>query len=868
VADIIDRLKSSLSDRYTVEREVGRGGMATVYVGFDPKHDREVAIKVLHPELAASMGGDRFEREIKVAAKLQHPNILGLYDSGVADGLMFYVMPFVKGESLRDRLDKEGQLPVDDAVAITLEVADALGFAHERGIVHRDIKPENILLSNGHALVADFGIARAVTESNQQKLTATGMAVGTPVYMAPEQAAGEPAGPTADLYSLGCVLYEMLAGEPPYTGKNPMAIMARHAMDTVPSVRIVRQSVPEEVEDAIFHVLGKSPADRPQSAAAFADLLGTPLGSTAMRKAAIRHTATRRIPSQRELDLIAPPPAPWFKRPAVVGSLALVVLLGGLVAAGIPQKLLGGTRRGAATLDANAKTVAVLYFTAGNNDPSLKDVADGLTVKLIRTLSEVSAINTVSRNGVERFRDKDTPKDSIAMALGAGTIVAGSVEAEGKDRVRISTQLYDASGTDLGKRASISIARDSLFTASDRLALQMSQTLRELLGGELSLKSSQASTKSQPAWTAYVRADKLRRDAELAIAAEPAKATQMLAQADSLAAASAAADPSWVDPAELRAEIALGRARPEPDPAVKAAGLDTALIKVAKALDIDAANPRALATRGTIRYTQWRLAATADPVKRAALLQDAKADLDSATQHDATLASAFGTLSQVYYDLKNLPLAKESAQKAYQADAFLANSNFILVRLFWTTHDLQLWQDAQKWCDEGGRRFPKQPDFTACRIWLQMTPRTAPAPRVDSAWTWAARLDSLQPAARLPMQSRVTRIAVAGAIARAAQLTPKGPAQKALVDSANHVLERAKADPSIDPTKELLGYEAIVRTQLGVVDPTEKTKAVELLRTYVALNPDHSFRTGTDLNWRWQPLQTVPGFDALSSKGR
>src|SRR3990172_6016769 len=199
--------------------------MAVVYLARDVKHDRKVAIKVLPPELAASIGAERFEREIKLAAKLSHPHILGLYDSGEVDGLFFYVMPFIEGEALRDRLDREGQLPIEDAIQIPLEVADALGHAHKQGIVHRDIKPENVLLSEGHALVADFGIARAASESNAQKLTQTGMAVGTPVYMSPEQSVGESVGPTADLYSLGCMLYEMLAGEPPFTAKNSMALM-------------------------------------------------------------------------------------------------------------------------------------------------------------------------------------------------------------------------------------------------------------------------------------------------------------------------------------------------------------------------------------------------------------------------------------------------------------------------------------------------------------------------------------------------------------------------------------------------------------------------------------------------------------------
>ena len=296
-SDTFVRLREAIGDRYTIERELGRGGMATVFLARDQKHDREVAIKVLHPELSASIGAERFEREIKLAAKLQHPHILGLYDSGVADGLMYYVMPFVKGESLRDRLDRESMLPFEDAIRITLEVCGALQHAHEHGIVHRDIKPENILLSGDHALVADFGIARAASEAGQAKLTQTGMAVGTPVYMAPEQSTGDTVGPTADIYSLGCMLYEMLAGEPPFMGSNAMAIMAKHLMEQVPSVRVVRSAVPEEVEQAIFFALAKTPVDRPQTAKAFGEMLGMPMGATATMRVMRGSVAMRRVVS-------------------------------------------------------------------------------------------------------------------------------------------------------------------------------------------------------------------------------------------------------------------------------------------------------------------------------------------------------------------------------------------------------------------------------------------------------------------------------------------------------------------------------------------------------------------------------------------
>src|SRR3954462_14948897 len=236
--------------------------MATVYLARDLKHERKVAIKVLRPELSVSLGADRFLREIRVAANLQHPNILALYDSGEEDGLLYYIMPFVEGESLRDRLNREQQLPLHDALQITQEAAEALAHAHQHGIVHRDIKPENILLLGGHALVADFGIARAVTSAGGEKLTQTGMAVGTPHYMSPEQALGsEHVDARSDVYSLGPVVYEVLIGQPPFTGPNAMAIMARHSMELVPSLQVVRPSVPDNVEDAILRALEKTPAD-------------------------------------------------------------------------------------------------------------------------------------------------------------------------------------------------------------------------------------------------------------------------------------------------------------------------------------------------------------------------------------------------------------------------------------------------------------------------------------------------------------------------------------------------------------------------------------------------------------------------------
>src|SRR5438309_10247122 len=236
--------------------------MATVYLATDLRHHRQVAIKVLNPELAAALGPERFLRELESRARLHPPHILALHDSGDADAFLYYVMPYVEGESLRQRLMHEKQLPLEDALQITGAVASALTYAHSHGVVHRDIKPENILLSGDEAVVADFGIARAITLARGANLTATGLAVGTPTYMSPEQAAGEAQlDGRSDVYSLGCVLYEMLAGEPPYTGASAQVVIAKRFTDPVPSVRRLRE-VPEAVEEAVTKALARAPADR------------------------------------------------------------------------------------------------------------------------------------------------------------------------------------------------------------------------------------------------------------------------------------------------------------------------------------------------------------------------------------------------------------------------------------------------------------------------------------------------------------------------------------------------------------------------------------------------------------------------------
>ncbi|HSR14869.1 MAG TPA: serine/threonine-protein kinase, partial [Gemmatimonadales bacterium] len=309
MTDPAARLRAALEGRYQIVRELGAGGMATVYLAEDQKHHRPVAIKVLRPELASAIGPERFLREIEIAARLQHPHILPVYDSGEADGLLYYVMPFVEGESLGARLARDGALAVPDAVRILSEVADALGYAHQRGLVHRDIKPDNILLSGQHALVADFGIARAVHDAGGERLTQTGMALGTPAYMAPEQAAGGGVDHRADLYALGVLAYQALAGELPFRGHTAQQLVAAHLTEAPDPITKFRPGLPPVLAALVMRCLEKHPADRVQTAVDVQQQLLTAVTPAAGVGAMVAEPARRPISTRRVVA--------WFSLAAV-----------------------------------------------------------------------------------------------------------------------------------------------------------------------------------------------------------------------------------------------------------------------------------------------------------------------------------------------------------------------------------------------------------------------------------------------------------------------------------------------------------------------------------------------------------------------
>ena len=419
---------SIIENGYEIERELGHGGMATVYLARDRRHDRLVAVKFLNPDLSQAFGIERFQREIAITAKLSHPNILPLHDSGESGGRLYYVMPYVSGESLRARLTRERQLTIRDAICIARGVASALEHAHAHGVVHRDIKPENILLSDGQPIVADFGIARAL-EGAGDRLTSTGVSIGTPAYMSPEQAAGEHADERADIYSLGCVLYEMLAGEPPFTGATAQAIIAKRFAGPAPDIRQTRDTVDEALAGTIARSLARVPADRIQTAAELRALLDD---ADRVRAA----TASGSVPRSRSVPTRRP------RRRATLGAGAVLAAAALLMAA--PQT----RRRVLSALEGRTpiRTLAVLPLASMSNDMSQDFLADGLTDALITGLSELGSVNVISRTSVMQYKMMKMPKPLpvIAKELGADAILEGSV-ARDHDRVRITGKLIRVS---------------------------------------------------------------------------------------------------------------------------------------------------------------------------------------------------------------------------------------------------------------------------------------------------------------------------------------------------------------------------------------------------------------------------------------
>jgi eukaryotic-like serine/threonine-protein kinase len=516
VPDTFLHLQAAIADRYALVPDangaptlLGRGGMATVFLADDLRHHRRVALKVLHSELAVALGPERFLREIQIAARLTHPHILALHDSGTFDwrpGIpgLFYVMPRVVGESLRQRLTRERHLAVDEAIRIAREIGEALDYAHRQGVVHRDVKPENILLdgyppaggaaSGWHALLADFGIARAITGSldagTAEKLTETGFSLGTPAYMSPEQAAGSrDLDARSDLYSLGCVVYEMLAGEPPFTGRSAQAILARHALDPVPPLRTVRAAVPESVERAVVKALGKVPADRFATSGEF-------VAAMQSREAVAtvpRLPASPRLSRLRRL------------------SKSLVVGLAAAVALGTAAAVRFWRNTPSAALDPNLLAVAPFDVV----DPKLALWREGLVDYLTKNLDGAGQLHVVAPAVVlQRWKGRADAGSARALGRrsGARVVVFGNLSPAARDSVRIRATVLDAaSGASVAEFEGVD-QLDRVGSLADSLTLQVLRGLgRTVTGGYVRLSS--VGTRSIPALKAYLKGEQYLRRA-------------------------------------------------------------------------------------------------------------------------------------------------------------------------------------------------------------------------------------------------------------------------------------------------------------------------------------------------------------------
>ena len=512
--DTQQRLQAALAGRYQLTRELGHGGMATVFEARDTRLERMVAVKLLDKQVTGTIGVERFLREIAITARLQHPHILTLIESGKDDGLVYYVMPFVLGESLRERLTREPRFPLAEAVVIAREVADALAYAHEQGVVHRDIKPENILISGGHALVADFGIARAIENCNvcgpSAGITAVGLPIGTPAYMSPEQAEGRPdVDGRSDVYSLGCVLFEMLAGRPPFTGRNARTVMMQHVTTPPPALLELRPDLPVMLVEAVERAVQKDPADRFAGAGEFRDVLQLVAASQVVEHAT--PPESRISGARRPVSGAVPVPEAAAETRAIRGSRTGIWLMLGAalvaLALGITLLLPGRSAPAdppprAAAERPRATSLAVMPLANYGSDSASAFLSEGLTEELIAQLSSVPGLKVISRTSVMALSGKGLTIPQIADTLGVDHVLEGSVQRSG-DRIRVTLQLIDA-------RSDAHLWAES-YDRSLADVIQVRQDIAGKVGTALRMKvpglggSAPAEAPSSPAYEAFLR---------------------------------------------------------------------------------------------------------------------------------------------------------------------------------------------------------------------------------------------------------------------------------------------------------------------------------------------------------------------------
>jgi len=827
MADIPEKLATALADRYPIERELGSGGMAIVYLARDLKHDRSVALKVLRADYAATVGSERFLREIETAAKLAHPHILPLYDSGEADGFLYYVMPYAEGESLRDRLTREKRLPIEDAIQITREVADALSYAHERGVVHRDIKPENILLEAGEAVVADFGIARAISAAAGDTLTASGVIIGTPHYMSPEQATGDSSlDSRTDIYALGCVLYEMLAGEPPFTARTLPALIAQHVSESPRPIRDVRPEVPQWLDRATRTALAKSAADRFPTAQALSQSLAAH-ATPRLRLAPLWRRWARRVRRRPGL--------------AVLGATAIGIAIAYYALDWRVTKQAIETDDTAAYPITNIGVLPFQDFSAEDN----AYLAAGFTDFLTRHLAGITALKVPSYETIRRYGEEGISLDSVVARHRLGTLIEGNIIATDQ-QIQVSVHLTDAlTREQIASIDPIIEPRSESPILLVSLSVEVAQLLRSELGSEIAQRTLAADTECGTCLELYFKAKEIYRQAESLVATgDTASATAALQQADSLLVEVEALDHNWAQPIIAQGWNAFFRAEQYTDtpgtydPEFARIGIAHA----ERALEREPSNAEALELRGMLR--SFLSEATKDEVEATALWEAAKRDLTDAVAGDPLLAKAWNRLSYIHWRDGRFVEAKAAAERALEEDIWLKDNESIIARLCQISFDLEEIDEARHWCvDEGRTRFPSRTGFVSFELLLYAA-ANGPEPDAERAWQLADTLvNLLSPHRREANRPRVM-MDVAAVLARAG-----------LADSARAVIRQARAiAPQASPSLDV--REAMARLRLGETD-----EVLRLLGAYLEARPDRKAYIAKD--WWWKPLHGHPGFQAL-----
>ena len=898
LVSLLEGLRNDLAGRYDVERELATGGMGVLFVARDKVLDRTVVIKVSRPELSHSDSAQRFLREARILARFRHPNIVQVYDAGHASGLFYYVMDYVQGETLAERLGRSPPLRLEDVVQLGVDLLNALEAVHRLGITHRDVKPSNVFLQDDRALLGDFGVAKISPEVDSA-LTFPGQRVGTPAYMAPEQGVGGEVTPRTDLYAVGMVLYEAVTG--------------RHWPGNTHPSRSDWHLIPEPLAAVLRRALAWSPEDRWPDAGSFRSALAASRAPLAAAAAAADTVPSnpRRLEAFPPVSVSRPEIRPMlavgtlcvlvgllgirvgvdlaerFAWPTVVqwgfySALVLSLLLaatfslaGWVGAARVPSRfawlasvppnhLLGGLasvlvalilvasavrlppRSADPALD--ARRIAVLYFDDHTEGEDLRHMAAGFTEALIRELSGVQSLRVLSRNAVKRYRETELPVDSIARRLAAGSLVEGSIARSG-DSIRVTVNLIDGqTGLALEGRA-LSRPLGELFSLQDDVADEVGGFLRRRLGVEIRRREQLRETKSVAAWDLVQRAERSMDDYRpLMVGGDTAAATRVLDAADSLLAEAESRDRNWIVPPVRRGWVAQLKARllsPIPDRyEERLAGV--AMGHAERALKLKPTDPDALELRGTLRY---RLAAgVADSVKRGELFAAAEHDLRAAVNRNASQAGAWATLSELLQLIKaDYVEAKQAAVRAYEADAFLDNADEILFSLAQISIDRGEYRDALRWSQEGRRRFPDMVNWAAVDLMVLVADRSAAAD-VGRAWKRVDEIREMLPPQRRAFYLPIAEMQVAAVLARAG-----------LADSARAVITQSRASFPEEP--ETLGYEeAYAWLMLG-----DRDRALKALSDYLEVTPHRRSYVAKDR--LFDELREDPRFQALVARG-